>query len=89
MKLNHIRYGNGKPLLLIHGLGGSWRSWMAVLDRLAAHREIIAIDLPGHGKTPSLEGDTTIATLADAVPELIWLPLKSQPYPHLLAYYDV
>ncbi len=67
MKLNHIRYGNGQPLLLIHGLGGSWKSWMPVLDRLAKHREIIAVDLPGHGKTPPLEGPTTIATLADAL----------------------
>ena len=67
MKLNHIRYGNGKPLLLIHGLGGSWRSWTPVLDRLAAHREIVAIDLPGHGKTPKLDGPTTISSLADAV----------------------
>jgi pimeloyl-ACP methyl ester carboxylesterase len=67
MKLNHIRYGTGEPLLLIHGLGGSWRSWIPVLDRLAAHREVIAIDLPGHGKTPALEGPHTIATLADAV----------------------
>jgi pimeloyl-ACP methyl ester carboxylesterase len=67
MKLNHIRYGTGEPLLLIHGLGGSWRSWTPVLARLAAHREVIAIDLPGHGKTPALDGPHTIATLADAV----------------------
>ncbi len=67
MKFNHIRYGNGQPLLLIHGIGGSWRSWIPILDRLGAHREVIAIDLPGHGKTPALEGPTTIATLADAV----------------------
>lgn len=71
MKLNHIRYGTGKPLLLIHGIGGSWKSWMPVLDKLAAHREVIAVDLPGHGKTPPLNGPTTIATLADAVTE--WL----------------
>lgn len=71
MKLNHIRFGNGRPLLLIHGLGGSWRSWIPVLDRLSAQREVIAIDLPGHGKTPQLEGPTTIATLADSVTEFI------------------
>ena len=71
MKLNHIRFGNGQPLLLIHGLGGSWRSWIQVLDRLSAHREVIAIDLPGHGKTPRLKGATTIATLADSVTDFI------------------
>lgn len=67
MKMNHIRHGIGKPLLLIHGIGGSWRSWMPVLDGLAAQREVIAIDLPGSGKTPALTGENSIATLADAV----------------------
>jgi pimeloyl-ACP methyl ester carboxylesterase len=71
MKLNHIRFGKGRPLLLIHGLGGSWRSWIPVLDRLSAHREVIALDLPGHGKTPKLEEPTTIPKLADAVSEFV------------------
>ncbi|HVF80892.1 MAG TPA: alpha/beta fold hydrolase, partial [Flavisolibacter sp.] len=67
MKFNHIRYGTGKPLLLIHGIGGSWKSWMPLLEKLSAHCEVIAIDLPGHGKTPPLQGPTSISTLADAV----------------------
>lgn len=71
MKLNHIRCGEGKPLLLVHGLGGSWQSWMPVIYKLAAHREVIAIDLPGHGKTPPLDGPTTIATLADGVTQFL------------------
>jgi len=67
MIMNHIRFGNGKPLLLIHGLGGSWRSWSPVLSGLAEHREVIAVDLPGSGKTAPLNGEVSIATLADAV----------------------
>ena len=34
---------------MVHGLGGIWQSWSTVLDKLAAHRTVIAIDLPGHG----------------------------------------
>ncbi len=67
MRMNTIRRGRGKPLLLIHGLGGSWREWTPVLDALAAEREVIAIDLPGFGDTPPLPGEVSIATLADAV----------------------
>ena len=67
MNMNHIRFGNGKPLLLIHGLGGSWRSWSPVLSGLAEQREVIAIDLPGSGKTAPLKGEVSIATLADSV----------------------
>ncbi|MGI8746523.1 MAG: alpha/beta fold hydrolase [Bryobacteraceae bacterium] len=71
MKMNQIRRGNGKPLLLIHGLGGSWRSWGPVLEDLAAERRVIAVDLPGFGKTPPLPGEVSITTLAEAVIE--WL----------------
>lgn len=69
--MNHIRRGTGKPLLLIHGLGSSWRSWEPVIDALAAEREVIAVDLPGFGETPPLPGEVSIATLADAVTEFL------------------
>lgn len=67
MKMHHVRRGAGKPLLLIHGLGGSWRSWQTILDPLAAEREVIAVDLPGHGDTPPLPGETSSRTLADSL----------------------
>jgi len=71
MYMHHIRQGVGTPLLLIHGLGGSWREWTPVLDALASEREVIAIDLPGFGETPPLPGEVSIATLADAVTEFL------------------
>ena len=64
---HHQRFGSGKPLLLIHGIGGSWRSWAPVINPLAAQREVIAIDLPGFGRTPPLTGEVSIRTLSDAV----------------------
>jgi pimeloyl-ACP methyl ester carboxylesterase len=47
------RKGSGRPLLLVHGLGGSRRSWSLIERFLAERREVIAIDLPGHGATPA------------------------------------
>ncbi len=67
MELHHVRRGQGRPLLLVHGLGSNARSWDPILDALAAEREVIAVDLPGFGQTPPLDGDVTIATLADAI----------------------
>jgi pimeloyl-ACP methyl ester carboxylesterase len=67
MEMNYTRRGSGEPLLLIHGLGGSWRTWKPVFDTLAAEREVIAIDLPGHGETPPLEDEMSMDTLAEAV----------------------
>ncbi|MGH8930093.1 MAG: alpha/beta fold hydrolase [Egibacteraceae bacterium] len=52
MKMNHVRRGSGKPLLLVHGLGSNPRSWDPIMDALAAQREVITLDLPGFGKTP-------------------------------------
>ncbi|GAB3879564.1 alpha/beta fold hydrolase [Hymenobacter segetis] len=67
MDLHFVRRGTGRPLLLVHGIGGSWRSWNTIIDALAAERDVIAVDLPGHGDTPKLTGENSIATLADAV----------------------
>jgi pimeloyl-ACP methyl ester carboxylesterase len=67
MDLHYIRRGTGKPLLLIHGIGGSHRSWDLVIEGLAARREVIAIDLPGHGDSPPLQGEISIRSMADAV----------------------
>lgn len=69
--MNYIRRGYGTPLLLVHGLGGSSSSWRPVMNALATEREIIAIDLPGFGETPPLEGEVSISTLADALTEFI------------------
>ena len=44
------RRGKGKPLLLIHCLGQSWRFW-DVLDPLMDRNEIVAYSLPGHPGT--------------------------------------
>lgn len=41
------------------------------MDGLAAHREVIAIDLPGFGESSPLTGAVSIATLADAVARFI------------------
>jgi pimeloyl-ACP methyl ester carboxylesterase len=67
MTLHHVRRGSGRPLVLLHGLGGSWRSWELVLDDLAAHREVVALDLPGFGESPPLPGEVSVAALTDAV----------------------
>ena len=69
--LNFMRQGAGPPLLLVHGLGGSWRSWITILPALCESREIVALDLPGHGDTPAAAGSDTFSGLADSVERFI------------------
>jgi pimeloyl-ACP methyl ester carboxylesterase len=62
--MQHTRTGHGKPLLLVHGLGGSRASWDPILPALAQTREVIAPDLPGHGQTPAESDSGTFEGLA-------------------------
>ncbi len=48
------RRGSGSPLVLLHGIGHRWQAWEPVLDRLAAAHDVIAVDLPGFGRSPLL-----------------------------------
>jgi pimeloyl-ACP methyl ester carboxylesterase len=68
--LAHERRGAGPPLVLVHALGTDRHMWDPVLDRLAAERDVIALDLPGFGASPVLppaSPDVTPADLAVAV----------------------
>lgn len=62
MGLVHHRQGSGEPLVLIHGIGSRWQVWQPVMDALAAHHDVFALDLPGFGASapdgtvPSIEG---------------------------------
>lgn len=63
--LAHDRTGSGPPLLLVHGIGMSRVAWRPVVPLLARDREVIAVDLPGHGESPP--GPVTMRGVADAV----------------------
>ena len=43
------RHGSGDPLVLVHGVTHRRQAWYPVLDQLAEQREVILVDLPGHG----------------------------------------
>jgi len=45
------RLGTGEPLLLLHGTGGSRAHWRPLVDLLGGQRELLLVDLPGHGES--------------------------------------
>lgn len=55
--LAYERHGRGEPLVLVHGLTHRRQAWYPVLDKLAEQREVILVDLPGHGQSPPLVTD--------------------------------
>jgi pimeloyl-ACP methyl ester carboxylesterase len=50
-RLRYCDYGSGDgpPVVMIHGLGGSWQNWLENIPRIGRERRVIAVDLPGHG----------------------------------------
>jgi pimeloyl-ACP methyl ester carboxylesterase len=65
------RRGAGRPLLLLHALGASRRSWDPVLPALAERFDVLAVDLPGFGASAPLPTEPTPARLASAVGKLL------------------
>src|SRR3954467_1123092 len=55
--LAYERHGSGEPLVLLHGVTHRRQAWYPVLDELAEQREVILVDLPGHGQSPPFELD--------------------------------
>jgi pimeloyl-ACP methyl ester carboxylesterase len=49
IELAVAEYGDGPPLILLHGIGSRGASWWPVIDPLAAHFRLIVPDLRGHG----------------------------------------
>lgn len=50
--LAYERKGSGEPLVLVHGIGHRRQGWYPVFEELARHRDVILVDLPGHGESP-------------------------------------
>lgn len=64
--MHFIRRGDGRPLVLVHGLS-NLHNWDLVVPALAEQREVIAVDLPGFGQSPPLSGSVNVASLTDAL----------------------
>jgi pimeloyl-ACP methyl ester carboxylesterase len=78
------RSGTGAPLVLLHALGLSRRSWDPVLPALASRFDVIAVDLPGFGESASLPGPGEVppAVLAQSVADL--LDALGVSHPHVV-----
>jgi pimeloyl-ACP methyl ester carboxylesterase len=59
--------GEGKPMLMVHGLGGNALNWMAVGPELAKRYHAIAIDLAGFGQTPLFRRSAAVGANAELV----------------------
>jgi pimeloyl-ACP methyl ester carboxylesterase len=66
-RLTQPRGGSGEPLVLLHGIGSCWQIWEPVIARLEEQHEVLALDLPGYGAAPPLDGEPTVPAIVDGI----------------------
>jgi pimeloyl-ACP methyl ester carboxylesterase len=59
--------GQGPVLVLVHGLGGSHLNWMTVGPALASHGHVVAVDLPGFGRSGRSPKGTSVEVMGKAL----------------------
>ncbi|EGD54917.1 alpha/beta fold hydrolase [Gordonia neofelifaecis] len=69
--LNVVDEGRGPALVMLHGIGGSSRSFAAQYGELAERMRLIAWDAPGYGESDDVDGPLSMDDYADAVAALI------------------
>jgi pimeloyl-ACP methyl ester carboxylesterase len=63
--------GAGRPVLMIHGLGGSHHDWDGAIEGLAQNHQIHRFDLLGHGARAASKRLPTLQRMAHDVAEVI------------------
>lgn len=71
IELAYQTFGEGQPLILLHGGFGSVEMFGPVVDQLAEGRRVIGVDLQSHGRTPAVDRPMRFETMADDVAALI------------------
>ena len=77
MQLHYHRSGQGRPLVILHGLFGTWENLGASVKALAEHWDVIAPDLRNHGRSPHSDEHSYPLMASDLVQLLDSLELES------------
>jgi pimeloyl-ACP methyl ester carboxylesterase len=72
IKVYYEVYGEGKPLVLLHGAFYTiGMNWGELIPELSKTRKVIAIEMQGHGHTPYSDRELSITTLASDVEKVM------------------
>lgn len=67
-QIHVTRFGEGYPLVLIHGWGFDSRVWEPLLPRLNQRYELYCVDMPGFGLSPFMEWEEFKRSLLNQLP---------------------
>ena len=63
--------GAGPVVVLVHGLAGTMETWDRVIEDLSSRCTVVAMDLPGHGRSAAPAGDYSLEAYASCVRDLL------------------
>lgn len=70
-RIAYTRTGHGIPVVLIHGVGLQGAIWTPQINALSVDHDLIAVDMPGHGRSSLPPPDARLADYADAILALL------------------
>jgi pimeloyl-ACP methyl ester carboxylesterase len=71
LQLYYEVYGTGQPLVLLHGGLGAIEMFGPNLPLLSKNRQVIAVDLQGHGRTADIDRPLNTEFMADDIAALL------------------
>ena len=70
-RLSFAESGAGsRALVLVHGMGGRWQHWLETIPFLAKYGRVLALDLPGFGRSELPAGGVSLDGYADTAAAL-------------------
>ena len=78
--LHYVRGGRGPVVILLHGFPEDWTEYRGILRRLAERFTVVAVDLPGIGKSGPAPGGYDAMTLAREIHGLAEALKLDHPY---------
>ena len=70
-EVSYLRAGEGPPILLLHGIAGSFETWAPLIPALSRHHTVIAPDMLGHGCSAKPRGDYSLGAYAAGARDLL------------------
>lgn len=68
-RLRYVDHGSGAETF-VHGMGGRWQHWLENIPDLARRGRVIALDLPGFGRSQPPRSGYSLDSFADAAAAL-------------------
>jgi pimeloyl-ACP methyl ester carboxylesterase len=73
LKIYYEIHGNGEPVVLLHGSFMTLTNfnWPEMIAALSKTRQVIAVEMQGHGRTADIDRDFSYANLADDIAAML------------------